>query len=136
MKIRLNAQAIPFLCLLCLITTLNTGCSQAKIHKVTEEQNGSRIPLKIGDLVQIELAGNITTGYTWEIAENNPDLLQPQGEVEYQAEKTNKVGRGGTFIFSFKAIAKGNTILKLIYRRPFEKDVSPIRSFQLSILVE
>jgi inhibitor of cysteine peptidase len=112
------------------------ACTATQVHKATEEQNGSRINLKMGDRLQIALEGNPTTGYTWEIAQNNSDLLEPEGEVGYQAEKTNLVGSGGTFIFTFNAIARGNTSLKLIYWRPFEKDLPPIKEYRLTILVE
>lgn len=112
------------------------ACAPARVHRAAEEQNGSRINLRVGDILQIVLAGNPTTGYTWEVAHNNADLLELQEEVEYQAEKTSLVGSGGTFIFTFKAIAKGNSSLKLIYRRPFEKGVPPIKEYQLTILVE
>ncbi len=122
--------------LLCLFTAFFIGCAADFTHQVTEEQNGSQIKVKLGDKLRVALAGNITTGYAWEIAENNTNLLALQGEAEYQPEKTNRVGSGGTFIFTLKAVGKGNTSLKLIYRRPFEKDVPPIRDFRLTVMVE
>lgn len=136
MNKQLKGRKLCAIFLLCLMPALFIGCAAGLTHQVTEKQNGSQIKVKLGDKLRVALAGNPTTGYAWEIAENNPKLLALQGEVEYQAEKTNLVGSGGTFLFTFKAIAKGNTSLKLIYRRPFEKDVSPIRDFQLTILVE
>ena len=136
MNKQLKGRKLCAIFLLCLIPALFIGCAAGFTHQVTEEQNGSQIQVKLGDNLQVALAGNITTGYAWEIAENNTNLLVLQGEAEYQAEKTNLVGSGGTFLFTFKAIAKGNTSLKLIYRRPFEKGVPPIREYQLTISVE
>jgi len=136
MKKQVSPRMIRFIFLLLFCLALSVGCTAAQVHKATEEQNGSRITLNVGDSLQIALAGNPTTGYAWEIAESNPNLLEAQGEVEYQPEKTNLVGSGGTFLFTFKAIARGNASLKLVYRRSFEKDMAPIREYQLTILVE
>ncbi len=133
---QLKGRMLCAIFLLCLIPALFIGCAAGFTHQVTEEQDDSQIQVKLGDKLQVALKGNPTTGYAWEIAVNNPNMLAPQGEVEYQQEKTNLVGSGGTFLFTFKAIAKGNTSLKLIYRRPFEKDVPPIRDYQLNVQVE
>lgn len=112
------------------------ACTTAPVHNAGEEQNGSRITLSMGDTLQVALDGNPTTGYAWEVVENNPSLLAPQGEADFRADTPVLVGSGGTFFFSFKAIARGTTPLKLIYRRPFEKDVPPIREYRLTIQVE
>ena len=112
------------------------SCTGSKALQVTEAKNGGGIILKVGDTLQISLAGNITTGFAWEIAENNAVILEPQGEVDYQQEKTNLVGSGGTFIFTFKAISRGETTLKLIYHRSFEKDIPPAKEFILRVKVE
>lgn len=136
MKKQVSLRMIRIISLSMFFLTLGAGCTAAQVHMATEEQNGGRINTKVGDSLQIALAGNPTTGYKWEIAESNPNLLEAKGEVEYQSEKTNLVGSGGTFLFTFKAIARGNTSLKLVYRRSFEKDVAPIREYQLTILVE
>lgn len=136
MNKQLKGRMLCTIFLLCLIPVMLIGCAAGFTHQVTEEQNDSQIQVKLGDGLQVALAGNPTTGYAWEIAENNSNMLAPQREVEYQPEKTNLVGSGGTFIFTFKAIFKGTSSLKLIYRRPFENDIPPNRKFNLTILVE
>jgi predicted secreted protein len=45
------------------------------------------------------------------------------------------VGAGGTFIFTFKAMAAGQVTLKLGYARPFES-VPPIQSVSITIVVK
>jgi inhibitor of cysteine peptidase len=120
----------------CTLIFLLVSCTWSKVHQVTEAQNGGEIILKVGDTLQISLAGNITTGFAWEIAENNANIMAAQGEREYQQEKTDLVGSGGTFIFMLKAITRGETTLKLIYHRSFEKDIPPAQEFILHIKVE
>jgi inhibitor of cysteine peptidase len=132
----LSTRILKMSLLLWLSIAVISSCTTPQVHKVKEEQNGSRIMLKVGESMQIALAGNLTTGYAWEIAENNPNLLEEQGRAEYQQEKTNLVGKGGIFLFTFKAIANGTTTLKLVYRRSFEKDMPPIQEYQLTVSIE
>lgn len=89
-----------------------------------------------GDTLKISLEGNITTGFAWKIAQNDPALLELQGEVDYESEKTELAGSGGKFVFTFKALSKGEDHLKLIYHRSFEKDVPLERKYELIIKIE
>lgn len=122
--------------LFCALFILLVSCNQSRAYQVTEAQNDGEITLKVGDTLQISLAGNITTGFAWEIAENNTNILAGQGEIKYLQEKTNKAGSGGTFVFTFKAINAGGTIIKIIYHRSFEKNVTPVKEFRLHVNVE
>jgi inhibitor of cysteine peptidase len=64
----------------------------------------------------IDLAGNPTTGYTWE-AEIDPDHLELiEREFEPAAEG---VGGGGREIFRFRARQAGATEIAFVYRRPW-----------------
>jgi inhibitor of cysteine peptidase len=122
--------------LFCVLLLLIVSCNWSKAQQVSEVQNGEIVTLKVGETLQVLLEGNITTGFTWEIAKNDANIIEPQGEREYQQENTNLVGSGGTFIFKFKAIEKGQTNLWLVYHRSFEKDNPPAKEFKLQIKVE
>ena len=116
--------------------TVETPQSTPKMVQLKEENNRSQITLNSGDSLQIVLAGNPTTGFTWEIAECNQSLLQSQGEVEYQQEQSQLAGRGGIFKFTFKAISAGETTLKLIYHRTFEKEVPPAQEYEVFVKIK
>jgi inhibitor of cysteine peptidase len=109
---------------------------QPVLHQLTEKENGSRLSLHHGDRLQLSLAGNPTTGFSWEVDSNDDDLLQEEGQPKYEAEKTNLVGSGGTFIFTFQAIKAGEDALRLVYQRPFEKNTPPEMEFNLTVKIE
>ena len=115
---------------------VETPQSTPQMVQLKEENNRGQITVNRGDSLQIVLAGNPTTGFTWEIAECNQSLLQPQGEVEYQQEQSQLAGRGGTFKFIFKAISTGETTLKLIYHRSFEKEVPPAQEYEVFVKIK
>jgi inhibitor of cysteine peptidase len=108
--------------------------------KLTEADNGKQIAAKVGDTIEVTLAGNPTTGYSWTSSMSDADkaVLQQQGEPAYVQQSTDKslVGGGGTFTFAFKAIAPGQATIKLDYARPFEAGVAPIQTFSAIVTVK
>ena len=107
--------------------------------KLTEADNGKTVTLKVGDEMQVMLAGNPTTGYTWTTSPSDADkaVLQQQGDVAYAQQSTDPsvVGAGGTFTFTFKAAAAGQAAMKFDYARPFES-VPPIQTFAVTVIVK
>ncbi len=93
------------------------------------------IKIKTGDNLEIALEGNPTTGYIWEKVEGDNTILSPQGDYKYTPAKP-LVGSGGKFIFTFLGAAPGKTKLHLIYHRTFEKNVAPVKSFEVTVIVQ
>ncbi|HPC36538.1 MAG TPA: protease inhibitor I42 family protein [Candidatus Marinimicrobia bacterium] len=105
--------------------------------KISESDTGTKLEMKKGDSLEIVLKANPTTGYRWEVASIDTSILKNTG-IEYQADKvpSGVVGSGGKTTMRFIAIKEGETFLQLIYRRPFEKDVPPVKKFELNIVVK
>ncbi len=123
----------------------SAGCgSQANASgspvRLTEADNGKAVTVKTGDLVQVVLAGNPTTGYSWSTSLTDADkaVLQQQGDAAYAQESTDPslVGGGGTFTFTYKAAAPGQVVLKFDYARPWETGVAPIQTYSVTITVK
>jgi inhibitor of cysteine peptidase len=104
---------------------------------VTEKDDDKIINLNTGDTLQIKLPGNYTTGYEWEVIKGyDDDVIRQDGKGEYQPEKTDRVGAGGTAIFIFKAVGTGRTDLNLEYRRPWEKNGDVPEDFEITVVVK
>jgi len=100
-----------------------------------EKADGAQAFLPVGQTLSIRLPGNPTTGFSWELAQGTGIVAALQGGVAYQPapERLGLAGAGGTFTAVFKALAEGRTILRLRYRRPWEKDVAPARVFSVEM---
>jgi inhibitor of cysteine peptidase len=142
---RQGVAAIVLVLIIIGTAAASAGCgSQANAAadpvRLTEADNGKVITVKAGDTVKVALAGNPTTGYSWASAMTDQDaaVLQQQGDPAYVQESTDEsvVGSGGTFTFTFKALASGQATIKLVYVRPWEKDVAPAQTFSASVTVE
>lgn len=93
--------------------------------------NGASLSIASGDLVTLELEGNPTTGYTWEITIVDGTALTVLGEPEYRSD-TELVGSPGVFCFRFRAAAEGETEIELVYHRSWE-DEEPLQTFRFTV---
>jgi len=109
----------------------------AETVKVNEDNNGGEIELNFGKLLVVKLESNPSTGYRWELVENNESILKQFGQAEFESPETAGppiVGAGGWEIFRFKAISAGQTNLELVYHRSWE-DVEPLKTFSIQVTV-
>lgn len=115
------------------------GCSLLEggtlaVIKLTASDNGRTIELQVGQVLTFTLDANPSTGYTWEMTKLDQKILQQIGEAEFTPDSTLP-GAGGQQVFRFKAVSAGQTSLNLIYHRPWEKDVAPLKTFSLQVVV-
>ena len=90
----------------------------------------------LGDTFEIALDANATTGYSWEIAEIDEDIVQlTKSEYIVDPNAEGLVGKGGKAVFRFEAVGSGETALKLIYHRSWETDVEPLRTTVVQVTV-
>ncbi|HUI89999.1 MAG TPA: protease inhibitor I42 family protein [Anaerolineales bacterium] len=108
--------------------------SEASTKRLTESDSGGSIQLHLGDKLEVTLPANPTTGFQWEVSAGNAAILQPNGAAEFQPS-SSALGGGGNIIFRFQAVGTGQMPLKLVYHRPFEQDVPPVQTFEVSIIV-
>ena len=97
------------------------------------DSNGS-ISLKTGDTLIVELAGNPTTGYQWQQTGADTAILRQTGEPAFTPE-SSAVGAPGKVSLRFEAVGAGQTLLQLIYQRPFEPQTPPVQTFQVNVSV-
>ncbi len=102
---------------------------------LTAEDAGKTIELKKEDTIQVSLRGNPTTGYNWFLAAQSPAVLQQEGTPIYKPD-TQLMGSPGMVTLTFKAIASGQTVLHLDYKRSWQTGAAASNSFQVNVLVK
>jgi predicted secreted protein len=100
-------------------------------------RNGSRVPLRLGQSLEIRLEGNPSTGNVWDLTQLDTDVLRRDTEVTYTPHPlaTPRPGSGGVFTARFTAVRPGETDLRLVYHRPFDHGGTPGRTFGLHVTV-
>lgn len=97
----------------------------------------------IGQKLEVVIAGNPTTGYTWKVTAL-PEGMTQIGEPAYvqdPAEGPNgqrRLGVGGRFIFTFvgsRPTGREPSVIQFAYSRSWEKDTPPAQTATLQVRV-
>lgn len=93
--------------------------------------------IAVGESYVIKLDCNPTTGYNWELKSINRKIAAPKGDVAFQRNEAppGMVGVPGVCTLEVAGVKPGKTKAVLVYRRPWEKDVAPARTFTAEITV-
>lgn len=98
---------------------------------LTAADEGRTIELEAGEHFQIALEANVSTGFSWEPTSFNESIIRKL-DTEFIPDAA-VLGSSGKQLLNFKAVGAGHTLLRLLYRRSFEKDVRASKSFEISI---
>ena len=116
-----------------LLSTL-AACGSGNEIKLDASDDGSQVELNVGKTLAISLEGNPTTGYTWEAADLDDQVLRQVGEPEFKPD-SSAIGAGGVQILRFEVVNSGQTSLNLVYRRSWEVDMEPAETFSVQVTV-
>lgn len=105
-----------------------------KSLNLSEEDNRKQFILSKEGEIQIALKAIPSAGYTWTISNIDTSLLKQIGEMKFKPE-SKKLGSPGMQIFHFQSTQKGKITLRLIYRRPWEREKPPEDTFEVTIQV-
>jgi inhibitor of cysteine peptidase len=95
------------------------------------KDSGRSIRIKVKGKIDLELEENPTTGFSWQMAQL-PALLELM-DSDYLPDAPQRCGSGGLRTWHFVVARSGSGSLKLEYRRPWEKDVGPVSTFEVSL---
>ena len=106
-----------------------------KSVNVDASYSGKQVELSVGDSLVVTLASNGSTGYSWSLTGVGDESVLQKSENHYVAPKTNPMGAVGQEVWTFKALKKGTSNISMGYSRPWEKGISPIQTFDLTVVV-
>jgi inhibitor of cysteine peptidase len=92
------------------------------------------VRLPIGQVIELRLKENPTTGFRWSFAADG----KPACAVildSFKRRHTGPPGAGGDHAWRIKAVRAGICHLELLYRRPYEPDAPPARTFAFDVQV-
>jgi inhibitor of cysteine peptidase len=118
-----------------VLAVLFAACSPKPV-KLTAAERGGSVTVNAGQQFTITLDGNPSTGYTWEPKDLDASMFQQVGDAQFISDNTGLVGAGGTLTLTFKALKTGSTDLTLVYHRPWEKDVAPVDTYTVTVVVK
>ncbi len=99
----------------------------------TMRDSGRTVEFSLNAQFQIDLVGNPSTGYTWEVSQYDEHVIRMIGEPKFEVED-KKIGSPGVYTFTFETIAPGQTTLEMVYKRKFETGSEATKTFKLDII--
>lgn len=109
--------------------------AQAATKVVTDAVKGGTVTIKMGDVLEVRLSSNPSTGYAWYVHKQSTALLKLTGQSQTQATQPG-VGRPIVQVFDFAPTGKGTGVLLLHYVRSWELADPNDEEFSLHLTIE
>jgi inhibitor of cysteine peptidase len=111
----------------------NPERTKPKMMHLDETYSGRAVVLAVDGVLQITLAENRTTGFQWSVkSDSEPACMLILDESQGAA---GPPGKAGTHRWQFRGVRSGTGEIELEYRRPWEKDATPSKTFRLRVRV-
>jgi len=116
--------------------------TQKNIFILTDEDE-THIRVKSQEQFSLKIESNPTTGYSWsmqKLNEKNDSLVklieQKVEEPMDRPDKERRLGAPTYEVFTFEALSPGEASIELHYRRPWEKDVPPLKKQKIAVTID
>lgn len=121
---------------LCAGPGCQAGASGTKppMLSVANGDNGRRLTLHPGEALRVVLHENAASGYRWELAHLDTDVIELAAASADYANPA--LGSGGDVEFVFRSKQPGEGRIVLRHWRPWEGEASTVGRFCLAIKVE
>ena len=119
----------------CLVLCAVSATATARTIKLTKADSGKNIKATVGDKINLTLAGNPTTGYSWSIAKTTGNSVK-LGKLAYKTSphKPGMVGVGGRYSLAMTVVRNSEFSMTLHYQRPWMKGKqAPASVFNLKV---
>jgi C1A family cysteine protease len=102
-----------------------------RARKLSEADSGAQIELAGDQPLEVTLPANWSTGYRWEVAQADQDVLRLAAQVQ-ELGAPGMMGAPGYERLTFQAVGPGTTTLGLVYRRPWQQ-MEPAGTFTVDV---
>ena len=121
---------IALFAIACLTLTAN-----AETKVATDADKGSDIQVKVGDVLEVRLNANPSTGFKWYVHPKSTALLRLTGETQ-SAGAEPASDRPKVQVFTFEIKRKGDGILLMRYAPPKEKPQLGEEQYTLHVVID
>ena len=135
-------DCVRWLSLLSLLAVFcPTQMAFAATKVVTDADKGGDVQIKAGDMLEVRLSSNPSTGYMWYVHPKSTALLRLTGQTQTKPPEPGEgqpmvMGQPIVQVFTFQPRRKGDGILLLRYVRSWEKPMLGETQFTLHVVIE
>jgi len=103
------------------------------VTTATESENGKAVNIRAGDILEVRLHENATTGYRWALDAVDSPLVKVH-EAQYSSPSSS-VGGSGEVTWRIEARAPGSLEIKLKLWRSWEGEKSIQKRFGITLTI-
>lgn len=82
--------------------------SEETVVPFAEEGGAQSVQLAQGQILEVRLRGNPTTGYAWRLEDYEAqEVVSGPADVAFESDAPDRMGAGGVFAFRFAAVGCG-----------------------------
>jgi len=101
---------------------------------VSDDNNAEIVTLEPGNTLAVRLSSNPGTGYSWQLAKNNTNLLEILGNPTLEPLPTESAANGSIYqVFPFVAQTATSSVLELQYGQGGETNASSVKTYRLNL---
>ena len=121
-------------CLLPILALLGCVAASGTLDRMllTETDDGRKVRLTPGAILEVRLAAQLGTGFSWQPPKTS---ILSLSKAVVDRNRDARPGAAEDQVFVFTAQRGGAERLHFEYRRPWEKDASPSRRFSIEVTV-
>ncbi|MFC1964347.1 protease inhibitor I42 family protein [Chloroflexota bacterium] len=119
----------------CIVTSrdINVDISCDEFRASNHARNDFQV--EIGDKIRAKLCSNPTTGFKWEYEMSNEAVLNEE-DYDFEEPKSNVPGASGIEVWTFEAVEKGTTEVRMEYSQPWEGGLKKEWTYTMTVTVE
>jgi inhibitor of cysteine peptidase len=102
---------------------------------LTERDSGTDVDLSPNSSLTVKLPSNPSTGYAWTVVGDPSPLKLQKTSFRKGASKSGSMGASGPAVFQLSATSAGMATLTLVYRRSWEYNLPPMKTFTVRVNV-
>lgn len=130
----MKKTSLLFIIFVLALTACSAKATETPALVISEA--GKTIEVTAGNEFKIVIESNPSTGYHWEqVGDLDGNILQFVSK-EYRADEPVMPGSGGKDVWTFKALAAGQTNITLGYYPPSNDPVDPAQTVTFTIVVK
>lgn len=105
-------------------------------YELSQNRSFETVTLREGTIVTFLLETKLSTGYDWKLEQPASSVIEVL-EDSAVSKKPDLPVLGGSenHLFKFRAVKKGNAILTFLYKRSWGKNIDPIKTLNIKVVV-
>ena len=105
------------------------------VRTISESDNGRTVEIAAGEVAEIRLPENPTTGFRWIVASPQPSGCAALARSEYHPPAQSSPGAAGERVWRLRATHSGVCDIELHYMRPWQSAAGAAKRFILHLRV-